>query len=125
MRPSPQVAGYGMSETTCRRIVRRRSGGVCEGCLVRRATNMSHRIARGQGGLWTPENIAHLCGFGNHNDGSCHGLVANDPTLARALGWRLYPRQDPAVEPFWLGARTSVLLTADGQRVRVTSEGAA
>jgi hypothetical protein len=48
-----------MSEASCRTAVSARSGGLCEVTGLR-AGEMSHRIARGRAGAWTPSNIIHL-----------------------------------------------------------------
>lgn len=69
-------------------LVRERSGGDCE---IRtdwcrgRATNWSHRRARGQGGLWIPSNGIDVCGMGNAT--GCHGYLHQHAEEARAKGW--------------------------------------
>lgn len=89
-----------MDETQARRIVRARSNGRCELCATTRATNWSHRRARGQGGLWTPSNGLDLCGSGNTG---CHGWLEANSKLADAGGWRIVHRNPPpAIVPCWL-----------------------
>lgn len=107
-----------MNETKCRRIVRARSGGVCEHCLGRMATSASHRKPRSQGGEWTPENITDACGDGVRG---CHGWLEANPQKAHDLGWRLWRSEDPATTPFLLGGLAPVLLGSDGSRLSVRS----
>jgi hypothetical protein len=72
------------------RLVLERSGGVCERCLVRPASQIHHRCARQAGGSkhtsWInlASNLAHLCG--SSADG-CHGWATSFPALARDHGW--------------------------------------
>lgn len=101
-----------MTETQCRRIVRARSRGICESCLTQRATDASHRKPRSQGGLWAPENITHACR-------RCHAWQEANPGSAHDLGWRLWRAEDPAATPFLLGGHLPVLLTPDGQYLRL------
>ncbi|WP_282580680.1 HNH endonuclease [Microbacterium aurugineum] len=85
-----------------RDAVQERSGGICEGCGIRRATDMHHRKYRSRGGKHTPSNLVHLCGGesglsgGNHS--GCHGR-AHGPNPPQ--GWSLPSgRCDPAEELF-------------------------
>lgn len=55
-------------------MVRARSGGVCERCLVNPATEIHHRRYLSRGGRHNLANLLHLCnpnGGGNAGDG-CH-----------------------------------------------------
>lgn len=57
-----------------REIVAGRSGGMCERCLVRPATEIHHRRYLSRGGKHNVANLLHLCnpnGGGNAGDG-CH-----------------------------------------------------
>lgn len=67
-----------------RRLVERRSGGVCEiqveGVCVGPATDWCHRRARSQGGTWSPQNGLHGC----HE---CHMWTHAHPSTARVNGW--------------------------------------
>ena len=104
-----------MSEATAERqareVVRDRSGGVCEVCGARRASNWHHRLNRSQGGLWCPTNGLDLCGSGTTG---CHGWITEHPALSRPRGWIVQPHQDPATVPVDLAHHGRVLLLADG-----------
>lgn len=52
-------------------LVRQRSGGMCERCLVRPATEIHHRRYLSRGGGHNLANLIHLCGSGNF--AGCHG----------------------------------------------------
>lgn len=52
-------------------LVRDRSGGMCEGCLVRPAADIHHRRFLSRDGKHNLANLAHLCG--NGNAAGCHG----------------------------------------------------
>lgn len=72
---------------------------------------MHHRLKRGQGGLWAPENIAALCG---HGTAGCHGWVEHFPDAAALIGWHVRPWENPASIPvLWRGS-TWVYLLSDG-----------
>lgn len=109
------------TERHCRRLVKARCGGWCElriaGVCLGRYTNLSHRVARGQGGPWDPSNVVAACGSGTTG---CHGWLHSNPALAKSQGWMLPPWRDPAAEPLWVytpeGDRVWVLLTVDGGR---------
>lgn len=79
-------------EKSTRLAVHGRSGGICEYCLSRRATDMHHRVSRGVGGKWHPANIVHLCRF-------CHGDATNMPAWAYNNGICLRRTQDPGGVP--------------------------
>lgn len=105
-----------MNEKECRRLVADRSEGFCERCCRGGQVTMHHRKKRGQGGPWSPENIAAVCGDGTRG---CHGWIENHPLLASACGWHVRPWQNPAEAPLlWRGA-TWLLLTADGKMEHV------
>lgn len=59
-----------------RRLVEQRSGGVCESCGVRYASDIHHRQYRSRGGTHDVHNLIHLCGWGNHT--GCHGKAHTD-----------------------------------------------
>lgn len=78
-----------------RRQVAERSGGLCEGCGVREATEMHHRQYKSRGGKDTVDNALHLCGFGNHASAGCHGEAHTNPE--RTLhGWSVNSWDKPA-----------------------------
>lgn len=73
-----------------KRAIRKRSGGVCEGCAQDEATEYHHRKFKSRGGYGTVANGLHLCGWGNHT--GCHGKAhsAEPPP-----GWALNSWDDP------------------------------
>ena len=74
-----------------------RSFGMCEGCGLRRATEIHHRKFRSRGGDNSIENLLHLCGWGNHT--GCHGAAHGGGTeeeRLRAIGWAVKPDETPA-----------------------------
>jgi hypothetical protein len=76
--------------------------GRCELC-GRPATNFAHRLAKGQGGLWSPCNGILLCGSGTTG---CHGWCHANPTSARAGGWIIDTGEHPADVAVYLRPRT-------------------
>jgi hypothetical protein len=95
---------------------------VCEGCGQAAASNWSHRIGRGVGGLWAPSNGLHLCGSGTTG---CHGYIGAEPTLARdERGWRLESHEVPAEVPALHWLHGWVLLDDDGGFELVDAEAA-
>jgi hypothetical protein len=94
----PQVTP---DERRARAVVKERSGGWCELGCGRPAQSWSHRVARSQGGPWSPVNGLGLCSLGSGDPG-CHTWTGRWITLACAGGWRLRSWQDPAAEPVWL-----------------------
>lgn len=96
-------------ERRTRRVVKARSGGLCELC-GREATQMHHRRKAGRD--WTPANVLHVCGLGNYS--GCHGHIERNPTAAKEQGWWLLPHQDPTTAPVWVVERGRVLLLNDG-----------
>lgn len=117
MRGVRAPLGECVNEKKCRLIVAERSEGFCERCCRSdRRLTMHHRKKRGQGGLWTPENIVALCG---HGTVGCHGWVEHFPDAAAVRGWHVRPWQNPAEAPvLWRGSDW-VLLTAEGKTQRV------
>lgn len=79
-------------EREARRIVTERSGGVCEMCQVRPATDWHHRKNRSQGGSWSASNGLHLCS-------PDHRWVTEHPAAAVAHGWSVRSWMDPAEVP--------------------------
>lgn len=107
-----------MTEASARRAVYTRSGGVCEACLSRRATEWHHRKNRSQGGPWSPENGLHLCS-------ACHAWITAHPEAAVAVGWAVRGHADPAQVPVYLGGRRQVLLTVEGTYAEIAAGAAA
>lgn len=76
----------GFPESRGRRIVRERSGGLCELDGFRPAESWSHRIARSRGGTWAPSNGLATCGDGVR---LCHGWLEANPTWAGEGRWHI------------------------------------
>lgn len=74
-----------------KKIVRARSGGLCEACGERRAAHWHHRVNRSQMGKWDPWNGMDVCV-------ECHAWIGDFPKSAGVLGWHLESHQDPAAE---------------------------
>jgi hypothetical protein len=97
-------------EQEARRLVRERSGGICERCAAARATNFQHRQARGQGGPWTASNGLDVCGSGTTG---CHGYMHAHPAESYERGWSVHSWDDPAEVPV-LTAQGWMQLNDDG-----------
>lgn len=95
------------AERLGRRVVRARSGGLCEACGMRRAVEWHHRRNRSQQGTWDPANGLHVCR-------QCHAWITNNPYGARAHGWSVLSHEDPAVVPLLRRADAWVVLGGDG-----------
>lgn len=84
-------------EKEARRLVRERSGGVCEICGSQRATNFQHRKARSHSGIWSASNGLDVCGMGNAF--GCHGYIHQNPGLACEAGWTVKSWDDETLIP--------------------------
>lgn len=82
---------YIWDEDATRNAVPNRSNGYCEFC-GERAAEMHHRIARSQGGSWSPANILHLCS-------PCHRYYTEHPKVAYWLGVSVRRNGNPAHIP--------------------------
>lgn len=112
-RPKPKTEGA-MSQAEARRLVRERSGGMCEVCGAARATNYQHRKGKAHCSpleLWIPSNGLDVCGHGNTS--GCHGLIHQNPTAAIANGWTVPSWGDPRTAPVYRLSQR-VLLHDDG-----------
>lgn len=79
-----------------RRAVLARADGRCERCgLYTDALELHHRKFRGRGGKHTMENLAALCGWGNHT--GCHGFAHSEDPAAYAEGWAVHSWGDERV----------------------------
>lgn len=76
-------------EDSTRPAVQGRSGGICEYCSQRLATDMHHRKSLGVGGFWQPANIIHICR-------PCHRFITEHPNWAWSLGLIVRSTEDPA-----------------------------
>jgi len=83
-------------EKQARRLVRERSGGICEVCGLRPATNFQHRKNRSQGGRWSAANGLDVCGSGTTG---CHGEIHSSPSKAYAAGWSVHSWSDETEVP--------------------------
>lgn len=86
-----------------RAVVAERSGGVCEICGQRAATDMAHRRPRSGMGGWEAYNILHACR-------ECHRGNHDDPQRAIELGQHVSRFADPEGIPVLYRGRW-VLLT--------------
>lgn len=77
------------------RALKKRSGGLCEGCGLAKATEAHHRQYRTRGGSDLLSNALHLCGSGNHT--GCHGIAHTAEGEAR--GWSIRSGFDPSEVP--------------------------
>jgi hypothetical protein len=96
-------------ERHTRKILRERSGGICEVCGHAPAESVHHRKKAGR--EWTPSNTLHTCGDGVRG---CHGHIEANPNAAKEQGWWLIPIQVPARTPVWLAGRGFVFLSDSG-----------
>lgn len=99
-----------IGEAQTRRLIRKRSGGICEICGSSPATDAAHRKPRSQGGLWSPSNLLDAC----HG---CHMNNHANPNAAKAGKWHLPSWSDPLAEPVLLvllGESMTVLLDDAG-----------
>lgn len=104
-------------DAASRRLLRERSGGLCEaqlpGCIGQ-ATETCHRIKKGTGGRHgeareqnnSLSNLWHGCR-------SCHRWTHAVPTPAYELGLMLHEHQDPPSEPM-VRRCEAVYLSDDG-----------
>ena len=118
-----------------RALVASRSGGMCEGCGLRRATDVHHRQYKSRGGTHAVSNLMALCGGtgglsgGNHS--GCHGVAHSREGEDR--GWSIRSGFDPLSWPArrWFtgdyGIRTLgwVLLDDAGHVLEITEDEAA
>lgn len=98
------------AEAEARAIVKARSLGLCEMDGTRTATDMHHRVNRSQGGMWSPENLLHLC----HEH---HMHITTNPRIAQEQGWSIPSHLDPARTPAWIARRGFVLLNSVGDYI--------
>lgn len=80
-----------------RKALHERSGGLCEGCGLRPATDVHHRKYLSRRGTHDLENLLALCGGaggmsgGNHS--GCHGVAHSSE--GHELGWSVHSWDDP------------------------------
>lgn len=73
--------------------IEERSGGLCEGCGKRPATEKHHRKYASRGGESSVENALHLCGMGNHT--GCHGIAHSGE--GAELGFSVHSWEEPSL----------------------------
>lgn len=107
------------AEMEARLLVSARSRGQCEirlpGICTRKATDWSHRIARGRGGKWTASNGMAACR-------QCHEAITNTRGLRariEELGYIVRTGANTCEVPVVLYGRTLVLLDDEGGMVEV------
>lgn len=110
-KPGPRpkkVKAPGKSRTL--RVVKKRSGGLCERCGGQ-GHSTHHLRNLSQGGEWSPQNCVRLCG-----DGAtlCHGWVTTNPDAAHEEGFHLEAGEEPGSRPIRSRLHGRVLLLADG-----------
>lgn len=106
--------GESAAEATGRRVVKKRSKGICEiqildVCVVD-ATEWHHRRNRSQQGLWLPGNGLHLCW-------RCHEAVTNtrgNRARYEHFGWVVPSWRDPLLVKVWYRQARWVWLDNDG-----------
>ena len=100
--------------TWVRGLVNKRSGGVCERCGIKPATNIHHRRARGMGGtrrdIHSAEWLLHLCGTGTTG---CHGYIEAHPEISYSKGWTLRQNRRARDTPVQTSAGWDIL-NSDG-----------
>lgn len=89
-----------------RPVVAARSGGMCERCGARRATDMHHRQLRRHGDH-QPANLVHLCR-------GCHTAVHAKPAEAQVAGF---------IVPSWDNPRLIAVMHSVWGRVRLDDAG--
>lgn len=103
-----------------RESVENRSRGLCEGCGIRRATDVHHRKYLSRGGGHEIANLIHLCGSenglpgGNHS--GCHGVAHSGE--GHELGWSVNSWGDPTHTPVLYRGEMR-WITNDGRSVPV------
>ncbi|MDN5916633.1 MAG: HNH endonuclease [Pseudonocardia sp.] len=102
-----------MNEQKARRIVRDRSGGLCEVCSSAVGREWHHRKNRSQGGLWSPENGLHVCS-------PHHRWITEHPASSWIKGWSVRGSGDPAIAPVFMARYGYVLLTSDGGLIQTS-----
>lgn len=114
-RPKKRKPGEAAAEDLARKLVRARSGGLCEVCGRVPAREFQHRKAQVHGGEYSAVNGLDVCGHGNLD--GCHGHIHQNATIAYEQGWSVRSGHDPATRPVWLAGRGRVLLRADGSTI--------
>jgi hypothetical protein len=104
------------SQHTARRLVRERSGWLCEICSLAVAREFHHRKNRSQGGGWSASNGMDLCA----ND---HQFITEHPEQAVRNGWTVRSHEEPEQVPL---LRRGVMVRFDNEGgMSAVDEGAA
>jgi hypothetical protein len=106
--PKPRTR---IGEARGRRLVKDRSGALCEICGKNPAKHWHHRQSTDDGGTWAPSNGMHICI-------ACRRRVADRKPHYYLVGWCVREDCDPALVPVAInhGAHVGLyLLTDDGE----------
>lgn len=111
-----------------RRKVHERAGWCCEVCGKQlhdgtawtKPHAIHHRRPRGAGGssaadMNSPANLLLVCGTGNENPDTCHGLIESQRAMAYGNGWLLHQHDDPVTVPVLIAGGVRVHLNQEGQ----------
>lgn len=104
-------------ERHARKLLRARSGGLCEVCQREPATDAHHRQNRSQGGRWEITNLLHLCRRE-------HQHITVSPAVSYERGWSVRSTDDPAAVPVFLAEHGWVYLTATGGHIPIERKAA-
>ena len=88
-----------------KKVIRERSGGMCEGCAKVRASHIHHRLYKSRLGRGNVANGLHLCI-------KCHGLAHT--LFGEQQGWSIRSRFDPLKVPVSHAVHGLVMFDDDG-----------
>jgi len=88
-----------------KKVIRERSGGMCEGCAKVRASHLHHRLYKSRLGRGNVANGLHLCV-------KCHGAAHS--LFGEQQGWSIRSGFDPLKVPVSHGVHGLVTFADDG-----------
>ena len=88
-----------------KKVIRERSGGMCEGCAKVRASHLHHRLYKSRLGWGNVANGLHLCI-------ECHGLAHT--LFGEQQGWSIRSGFDPLETPVSHAVHGLVIFDDDG-----------